>query len=163
MWYALYIAAHLVLYFAVLRHLQAFRSERTIFLYHALSAIGVSLVVIGSLFVPGSDVDLVWVIGVIALHGIYSTTFLEIWSLAEGGYSLQIVEHIARANRLGQEPDAEALQAIGIAKQGNRLAGLVSIGLVRQEAGRVALTPLGRVLASCFASLAWLTNVQDGV
>jgi hypothetical protein len=163
LWYALYIAAHLVLYFAVLRHLPAFRSERTIFLYHAISAIGVSLVAVASLFVPGSDVDLIWVIGVIALHGIYSTTFLEIWSLAEGGYSLQIVEQIERANRLGHEPDVEALKAIGIAKQGNRLAGLVSIGLVRQEAGRLSLTPRGRVVAMCFALLAWLTNVQDGV
>ena len=163
MWYALYLAVHLVLYFAVLRHLPAFRSERTIFLYHALSAIGVSLVVLATLFAPGSDVDLVWVIGVIALHGVYSTTFLEVWSLAEGGYSLQILEHLERAERLGQTPDAKALQAIGIAKQGNRLDGLASIGLVRQEAGRVSLTGTGRVVASSFALLAWLTNVQDGV
>ena len=163
MWYALYLAAHLVLYFVVLRHLPAFRSERTIFLYHALSALAVSLVVVVSLFVPGSGVDLVWVVGIIALHGVYSTTFLEIWSLAEGGYSLQIVEQIERANRLGQEPDVKALEAIGIAKQGNRLAGLVSIGLVSDDGGRLSLTPRGRLIASCFALLAWLTNVQDGV
>jgi hypothetical protein len=163
LWYAVYLAAHLVLYFAVLRHLPAFRGERTIFLYHALSAIGVSLVVIVSLFVPGSGADLEWVIAVIALHGVYSTTFLEVWSLAEGGYSLQILEQVERAERLGEGLDPEALRAIGSAKQGNRLAGLASIGLVRQEAGRVSLTPAGRVLASCFALLGWLTNVQDGV
>lgn len=163
MWYAVYIAAHLVLYFAVLRHLPAFRTERTIFLYHALSAIGMSLVVVASMFVPGSDVDLIWVVAVIALHGVYSTTFLEVWSLAEGGYSLQILEQVERAERLGEGLDPEALRAIGIAKQGNRLAGLASIGLVRQEGGRVLLTGAGRVLASCFALLGWLTNVQDGV
>ena len=157
------MAAHLVLYFAVLRHLPAFRTERTIFLYHALSALGVSLVAIASLFVPGSEADLAWVVAVIALHGIYSTTFLEVWSLAEGGYSLQILEHLERAERRGEEPDPEALRAIGVAKQGNRLAGLASVGLVRQEAGRVSLTPTGRAVASCFALLAWLTNVQDGV
>ena len=163
MWYALYLAAHLILYFAVLRHLPAFRSERGIFLYHALSALAVSFVVVASLFVPGSDTDLAWVVAVIALHGIYSTTFLEVWSLAEGGFSLQIVEQVERAEREGREPDSEALRAIGVAKQGNRLAGLAAIGLVRQEAGRVSLTPVGRVIASCFALLAWLTNVQDGV
>ena len=157
------MAAHLVLYFAVLRHLPTFRAERTIFLYHALSAIGVSLVVVASLFVPGSGVDLTWAIAVIALHGIYSTTFLEVWSLADGGYSLQILEHLERADRRGEEPDPEALRAIGVAKQGDRLAGLASIGLVQQEAGRTALTPAGRAVASCFALLAWLTNVQDGV
>ena len=45
-WYGLYMAAHLLLYFAVLRHLPAFRTERTIFLYHAVSAVGVTLVVV---------------------------------------------------------------------------------------------------------------------
>ncbi len=163
MWYVVYLAAHLILYFAVLRHLPAFRAERTIFLYHALSAIGVSLVVLIGLFVPGSGTDLTWAVAVIALHGVYSTTFLELWSLAEGGYSLQILEHVERAERLGQAPDAEALRAIGIAKQGNRLAGLASIGLVRQEDGRVSLTAAGRLVAACFAFLAWLTNVRDGV
>ena len=163
MWYAVYLAAHLLLYFAVLRHLPAFRGERTIFLYHALSAIGVSAAAVVSLFVPGSGVDLEWVIGIIALHGIYSTSFLEVWSLADGGYSLQILEHLQRAERLGEQPDVEALRAIGIAKQGNRLGGLASLGLVQQEAERVSLTPRGRLVASCFATLAWLTNVQDGV
>jgi hypothetical protein len=162
-WYGLYMAAHLLLYFAVLRHLPAFRTERTIFLYHAVSAVGVTLVVVASLLMPGSGADLEWAVAVVALHGIYSVSFLEVWSLADGGYSLQILEHVERANRLGEQPDVEALRAIGIAKQGNRLAGLAAIGLVRQEAGRLSLTAPGRVVASCFALLAWLTHTQDGV
>jgi hypothetical protein len=162
-WYVLYLAAHLLLYFVVLRNLSAFRDERTIFLYHALSAIGVSLAVVVSLFVPGSDADLEWVVAIIALHGVYSVTFLEVWSLAEGGYSLQILEHLKRAECLGEPPDVEALRAIGIAKQGDRLAGLAGLGLVRQESGSVSLTATGRVVASCFVLLAWLTHVQDGV
>jgi hypothetical protein len=157
------MAAHLLLYFAVLRHLPAFRGERTIFLYHALSAIGVTLVVVVSLLVPGSGIDLEWAVAIVALHGIYSVSFLEVWSLADGGYSLQILEHVQRADRLGERPDVEALRAIGIAKQGNRLAGLAAIGLVRQEAGRVSLTAAGRVVASFFALLAWLAHTQDGV
>jgi hypothetical protein len=89
--------------------------------------------------------------------------FLELWSLAEGGYSLQILEGLDRAERRREPADIEALRAIGAAKQGNRLAGLASVGLVREVGGRVELTGAGRLVASVFALLAWLTNVQDGV
>ena len=157
------MAAHLLLYFAVLRHRPAFRGERTIFLYHAISAIGVTLVVLASLFVPGSGADLEWAVAIIALHGIYSISFLEVWSLADGGYSLQILEHLQSADRRGEPPDVEVLRGIGIAKQGNRLGGLIDAGLVRQDAEHVSLTPRGRMVASCFAFLAWLTHTRDGV
>ena len=163
MWYVIYLFAHLLLYFAVLRRLPAFRAERTIFLYHAISAVAVSLVVVASWFVPGSGVDVEWVVAVIAMHGIYSVSFLELWSLADGGYSLQILEHVLRAERRGEQPDADALRAIGIAKQGDRLAGLASIGFVQQQGGRLSLTPKGRMAASILALLAWLTHTQDGV
>jgi hypothetical protein len=162
-WYAAYFAAHLLLYVAVLRSLPAFRREGVIFAYHALSAIGVTLTVLLSPLVFGTRFNLAWIVAIVAIHGVYSTTFLELWSLAEGGYSLQILEHLDRAERRGEPADLEALRAIGAAKQANRLAGLSSIGLVRQAGGRVELTGGGRLVASAFALLAWLTNAQDGV
>lgn len=162
MWYAVYFAAHLLLYAAVLRRLSAFRREDVIFKYHALSAVAVTLAVAaGWLLGWGMDEELA--VAVVGLHGLYSVTFLELWSLAEGGYSLQILEGLAGAERRGEPPDVEALRAIGAAKQGNRLAGLASIGLVRYEDSRVGLTRAGRLVASAFALLAWLTNVKDGV
>jgi hypothetical protein len=163
LWYAAYIAAHLLLYVAVLRQRPAFRQEKVIFAYHALSAVGVTLAALVEPLVLGTPYDLQWIVAIVGLHGIYSTSFLELWSLAEGGYSLQILEELDRADRQGQPADVEALRAIGVAKQGNRLAGLASIGLVRQDGGRVGLTGAGRLVASVFALLAWLTNVRDGV
>ena len=163
MWYAIYIAAHLLLYVAVWRQRPAFRQEKVIFAYHALSAVGVTLAVLVEPLVLGTPYDLQWIVAIVGLHGIYSTSFLELWSLAEGGYSLQILEELDRAERRGQPADVEALRAIGVAKQGNRLAGLASIGLVRQDGGRMELTGPGRLVASVFALLAWLTNVRDGV
>jgi hypothetical protein len=160
-WFALYIAVHLALYFAVLRHIHAFGSERTIFLYHAISAVGVTLVALASLFVPGSGVDLEWAIAVIAMHGIYSTTFLEVWSLAQGGYSLLILEHMKRAELGGKKPDVEVLRGIGASKLGNRLTALAEAGLVRQDGERVSLTAAGKVVASFFALLAWITQTRD--
>jgi hypothetical protein len=162
LWYVVYFAAHLLLYAVVLRRLPAFRREGVIFAYHALSAVAVTLsVVVG--WLVGQGFDLEWAVAIVGLHGLYSVTFLELWSLAEGGYSLQILEGLAGAERRGEPADVEALRAIGAAKQGNRLAGLASIGLVRYEGSRVALTGIGRAVASVFALLAWLTNVQDGV
>jgi hypothetical protein len=163
LWYAVYLAAHLLLYIVVLRHRPSFRREQTIFAYHALSAVGVTLVAILSPLVTGTGLDLEWIVVVVALHGIYSVSFLELWSLAEGGYSLQILERLDRAERQGQRVDLEELRAIGAAKQSNRLAGLSSVGLVRQQGGRVELTGAGRIVGSLFALLAWLTHVQDGV
>jgi hypothetical protein len=162
-WYAVYLAAHLLLYVLVFRRLPAFRREGVIFAYHALSAVGVTLTVLLSPLVTRTPFNLEWIVAVIAIHGIYSTTFLELWSLAEGGYSLQILEHLDRSERRGEPADLAALRAIGAAKQRNRLAGLTSIGLVRQAGGRVELTGGGRLVASAFALLAWLSNVQDGV
>jgi hypothetical protein len=163
LWYAAYLAAHLLLYVAVLRQRPAFRREKVIFAYHALSAVGVTLAVLVEPLVLGTPYDLQWIVAIVGLHGIYSTSFLELWSLAEGGYSLQILEELDRAERRGQPADVEALRAIGVAKQGNRLAGLASIGLVRQDGRRLELTGSGRLVGSVFALLAWLTNVRDGV
>ena len=104
MWYALYLAAHLLLYVAVLRHLPAFRREQTIFAYHALSAV---LVTASAVVVPlalGTGFDAEWFVAVVALHGIYSVSFLELWSLAEGGYSLQILERLDRAASADHRP-----------------------------------------------------------
>jgi hypothetical protein len=163
LWYAIYFAAHLLLYVTALRHLPAFRREQTIFAYHTLSAVAVTLIALLGPLAMGTALDLEWVVAVVALHGIYSVSFLELWSLAEGGYSLQILERLDRAERQGQPANVEELRAIGAAKQSNRLAGLASIGLVRQDDGRLELTAGGKIVASLFALLAWLTNVQDGV
>jgi hypothetical protein len=163
LWYVLYLSAHLLLYITLLRHLPAFRLEKTIFAYHAISAALVTLVAAVGPLIFGASLDFEWLVAVVALHGIYSTSFLELWSLAEGGYSLQILERLDRAERQGAPANVEDLRAIGAAKQANRLAGLASIGLVHQEGGRVDLTAAGRIVASLFALLAWLTHVKDGV
>jgi hypothetical protein len=162
-WCAIYLAAHLVLYFLVFRHLAAFATERVIFLYHAVSAVAVSLVAAVAWLIPGTGVDIFAVVAAIALHGVYSITMLEVWSLAEGGYSLQIFAHFAEAERAGRPVDVEVLQAIGTSKQSNRLEGLMGAGLIRQDGTRIQLTTVGTLLASFLAAIAWLTGVRDGI
>lgn len=162
-WSALYILVHLGVYVVALRHLAAFAQERVIFLYHAVSAVLLSAAALASLLVPGSGADLYAVVAVVALHGVYSVSFLEVWSLAEGGYSLQILQHVGYAEQRGVPLDLSALQAIGMAKQASRLNGLARLGLVREAGGRIQLTGAGHLVASFLALIAWLSFVQDGV
>lgn len=169
-WSVVYVVGHLLLYVLVLRRRDAFRSERVIFRYHVLSALLLTAVALTGLaatvagwLAPGSGVNLDTAVAVVALHGTYSLSFLEVWSLAEGGYSLQILEHVRSAEQAGRPLDVAALRAIGSAKQASRLDGLGRLGLVRQHGEQIELTGVGRVIAAVLASIAWLTNVQDGV
>jgi hypothetical protein len=162
-WYIAYLILHLLLYVLVLRRLITFRREIVIFAYHAVSIIVVGAAVLAGVVLTWATADVYEAVAIVALHAIYSISFLEVWSLSEGGYSLQIMEHLALAERQNRPADLEALRAIGIAKQGNRLDGLASVGLVRQTDATVELTTAGRLVATVFAGLAWLTHVRDGV
>src|SRR3954454_15181823 len=90
----IYLALHALVYATVLRPRDAFRRERGIFAYHALSAVGVTLVVLARLALAPSLDTLATFVAVVCLHGIYSTSFLEVWSLSQASYSLKILRHV---------------------------------------------------------------------
>ena len=113
------------------------------------------------LLVPSGPADVAAAVGGIALHGIYSTSFLELWSLAQGGYSLQILEAVGRLSRTGGGVDRAVLRAIGEAKRSGRLDGLVGLGLVRRTDRGVSLTGPGRLVAGILALIVWLANIRE--
>ena len=86
-----WLACHFLIYAAVLRDMPLFQTERGIFLYHLTSAavfMAAALVILpirrdGEAFSVAS--------ALVAAHGIYSISFLELWSLAQGSYSLSIM------------------------------------------------------------------------
>lgn len=161
-WSAVYLAAHLALYFVVLRHARTFSREASIFLYHLASAIGMTLVLLLTLLLAPSSIalDLATAVGIVALHGIYSMSFLELWSLSEGGYSLAIMAHVERYRTLGLPVRLDGLHRIGRTKQANRLGGIARLGLVRRERDQIVLTPIGRVIAVVLALIAWAANIR---
>jgi hypothetical protein len=161
-WGAAYLAGHLALYFIVLRHTRAFSREASIFLYHLASAIGMTLVVLlAVLLAPSSSaLDLATAIGIVALHGIYSMSFLELWSLSEGGYSLAIMAHVEGYRTRGLPVRLDGLHRIGRSKQANRIGGIAQLGLVRREREQIVLTPVGRVVAVVLAVIAWAANIR---
>jgi hypothetical protein len=160
-WGAAYLAGHLGVYFLVVRHARATSRELAIFLYHLASAAGTALVLLLALLAgPPGGPDLATAVGIVALHGIYSTSFLELWSLSEGGYSLTIMAHVERARARRHPVHVAGLRQLGRWKQATRLGGLERLGLIRRERGHVALTPLGRVVAWGLALIAWAANIR---
>jgi hypothetical protein len=153
--FAGYLALHFGLYVLVFRHLAAFRRESLIFRYHAFSALASATV--AALAVAWNPSAERWAEAtlVVGLHGIYSLSFLELWSLAQGGYSLRILMDL---ERVGPAPDWAILEEIGAAKKANRLANLQRLGLLQAQDGRLFLSRRGRWVAAALAGIVRLIN-----
>ena len=147
-----WIPAHFLIYVLALRRSPRFRLGKIIFLYHLVSAVVFGLVaILCAALNPAFGVA--GAVLVLSLHGIYSLSFLELWSLAQGGYSLSIIASVAQAEASGGEPDLLALAAIGEAKQEDRVAALERAGLVTRTGGRISLTTRGGTIASLLHAL----------
>ncbi len=151
--FAAYLGLHLAAYVAVLRGLALFRTEKGIFLYHFVSAVLACSAALVVAFVDPAGFGLAGFVIVLSVHGIYSLSFLEVWSLAQGGYSLSIIAGVAQAVDRGTEPDFSGLAAIGRAKQSDRVAALESLRLVTSSAGQLGLTARGVAVAGALRAL----------
>lgn len=148
MWGGCYLTCHLLLYVIVLRRLAAFSRETGIFRYHLISVLVVGSVVAVAVATRSREVDLATAVGVLSLHGIYSMSFLELWSLAQGGYSLSILEETGHEGMPTQSSEhASILHQIGASKTQNRVDTLEKLRLVRGQGGVIDLTPFGRLVA----------------
>jgi hypothetical protein len=117
--------------------------ERSIFLFQLTSFVAMAAVFV--VMSPRLQLQPIVAAGAIAMHGIYSLSFLELWSLAQGGYSLALLRSLT-AGTLDRGDLVDRLAAIGERKRRDRLVGLQSGGLVTRTEP-LALTPRGRVLA----------------
>lgn len=151
--FAVYLTAHLAAYIVWLRSLTALRAEKGIFLYHFGSASITGLVALAAAIIDPIEFGLAGFVLVLSIHGIYSLSFLELWSLAQGGYSLSIIGGIAHAEATGAEPDFSGLAAIGAVKQAERIAALERLGLVSRIGERISLTPRGAAIAAALHTL----------
>jgi hypothetical protein len=150
-----WVSLHFLLYVALFRAYPGLSRETMILLYHVLSMSVLAVIVLSGW--P----SIATLVGTMALHGVYSLTFLELWSLSEGGYSLAIL------NRLrGQPGDATAnvledLRRLGSNKKATRLATLEVLGLVHRDTDLIMLTLRGRTIAAGLAALRWMANVRE--
>src|SRR4029077_20843025 len=99
-----------------------FQTERGIFLYHFISAVLFAAGALAAGIARFSDAAMAVSVGLIAVHGIYSTSFLELWSLAQGSYSISILTGIASQGPLPRSKLVDVFARIGNAKKNDRLS-----------------------------------------
>jgi hypothetical protein len=154
-----YLAAHLCLFLLWLRRVALFRREAAIAAYHGVSY-ALLVGILGAVAVVGRDAHGYALAGLAAgLHGIYSLTFLELWSLTEGSYSLSLLTRIDSSEPAVTVAELVALKNIGATKRSVRLESLRRLGLV-SEGPAYRVTFLGRVCSAVLSGVIWLSNGQ---
>ena len=156
-----YIAFHLLIYVIWLRQQKSFRMEKAIFLYHCIPAAAILLALFGLLVVSRAAESLAFAVFAVSLHGIYSLSFLELWALSQGGYSIGILMRIDVAAVNGVEADMKSFEEMGETKRKDRLAGLTRLKLIEVSTGSYSLTACGRFVAAILSMAAWLTNLKE--
>jgi hypothetical protein len=154
-----YLAAHLSLFLLWLRRMALFKREAAIAAYHVLSYV-LLVGILGAVAVIGRDARGYALAGLAAgLHGIYSLTFLELWSLTEGSYSLSLLSKIDSSGPAVTVDELVALKSIGATKRSVRLESLRRLGLI-SEGPAFKATFLGRVCSAAFSGVIWISNGQ---
>ena len=157
----IYVLGHFLLYAFWLRKLDVFQEEKGIFRLHLFSAVALALVAFALVLSGAVESDWPVVLGALSVHGIYSVSFLEVWSLSQGGYSLSILERAAEAPGLCDSESLALLTAIGDEKRGNRLEALRSLQLIENRPQSIVLTPAGRLCCFVFRGVAWAANLRS--
>jgi hypothetical protein len=158
-----YLVVHVTLYVLLCRQLTAFQRERTILRYHAIPALAVTVLCAAAFLDEPTSERFAEAVIVIGLQGIYSLSFLELWSLAQIGYSLAILMGLDTAQQTGTEPDLKGLEAMGAAKRAGRIKALTRLGLVDADGALLRLTRWGGMGATALNGLARLVNDQRTV
>jgi hypothetical protein len=142
--------------FVILRGRRFVGSERGILRFHVASFAALAIIV-GLFVAVGAPIGTG--VGALSLHGIYSLSFLELWSLSEGGFSVIALlklslKPVPRASLLAE------LGTIGQRKKDDRLQKLISGGLISGDA-TLTLTERGRWAAKAVRLLRWIANFRD--
>lgn len=155
-----YVFAHFMLYLIWGRNYAILRRERGIFLWHFLSfwLLGACCFLYAIYFAISNIFPML--LGALALHGIYSLSFLELWSLSQGGYSLGILK-AAPFNTNEGSTAISTFEAIGDKKFYDRLFGLQNLGMLRCSDEKVQLTRSGKLAATLVLFIANIAHIKD--
>jgi hypothetical protein len=155
-----YLALHFTLFVLIFRHQPRFRTEGGVFLLHVVSAVALFAVMLVWFALSPSHTRLALAIGAAAAHGIYSLSFLEIWALSDGGYSLRVLAAVvSRGQSTVTELEAH-FTALSSGKKEGRLDSLLELGLVTKDGNAYALTPRGKVVAKFIAGIGYLAQLE---
>ena len=157
---AAYLLMHFIFYLIVGRNLAVLKGERAIFLFHFISFVLIAITALLSAIMLQKPDIFITLCAVCALHGIYSLSFLELWSLSQGGYSLTILR--STPIELNYESDLiNGLENLGNSKFNDRLQSVQKLGLVAQQGNKVSITRRGAKAAFLLLCISRFTNVKD--
>jgi DNA-binding HxlR family transcriptional regulator len=154
-----YLVFHFCAYAFWLRRKDFFQREIGIFLYHFISAALFAFLLLSASLIH--QVDAAAAVALVATHGIYSISFLELWSLSEGSYSVSILNELARGPARSKASLINACSQIGSTKKADRLQNLSRFGIAFRREDCWRLTTRGRYLASVLQALNWLTVTKQ--
>jgi hypothetical protein len=100
-------------------------------------------------------------LGVLAIHGLYSLLFLEVWSLAQGGYSLSVLAGVVAEGAMPRREAESRFATIGSSKFADRMEAASRAGLLYKRGGAIALTARGRAAAGIVRGLRWLARLEN--
>jgi hypothetical protein len=155
-----YLFVHFLSYVLFFRHVSTLRTEKGILLFHLLSfLLALALAFASCRALEGGTFTAMWAVA--AAHSLYSLSFLELWSLAQGSYSLRILSTVGSTPACSPESVIAALSEVGDQKKEQRLSSLQELRLVERVDGYLRLTPRGRVAAIFIRLLRWLANLRE--
>ena len=136
--------------------------ERGIFLFHVGSFLILGVMLIGFLLLNFSEGFFTAAVASLAFHAIYSLSFLELWALSDGGFSLRILADASGPARLTLRDIVARHRKVSDEKKIRRIASLISLGLVSKDGMAYRLTSRGRFVSTCFAGIAALSGFRQG-
>jgi hypothetical protein len=154
------ISLHLGAYVVAFRHRRSFRNNSTVLSYHVSFAVGMGLL-LGTWMALDPAGALPTVIGVTALIGLYSLSFLELWALADGGYSIAILRRLSQLGEAAEDDCVACFVRLGRAKQLQRQESIIRMGLIRRSGDRLEITPRGRIAAAAAGVLLRLSGTVE--
>ncbi len=157
---AAYLIMHLLTYILYGRHSSILKNERGIFLFHFISFVVFIICFAATSYLANQSESLYIATAGIALHGIYSLSFLELWSLSQGGYSISILR-LSPITTDNEDGSLQKLEEIGNLKFSDRLKSLENLGMLKRNNNEIIVTTVGAIFTGLLKLFVKLTNCLD--
>lgn len=158
----LQIVLHLLCYILLFRNLPSFKTERGIFLFHVASFILLATLSAAAwVLISPSEAMFMAGLFVLSLHGIYSMSFLELWSLSQISYSIAILDAVLENPRASIPGLVDKFSTTGSEKKSSRINGLRKLRLIDVSDDIASLTSKGKVVAKALLCLRWIANLRN--
>lgn len=152
------MALHVIAYMLVCR--PKLRTETAILAFHVFLAL--ALFVFAVIFVVLSIDEERWAaaVALVSVNGIYSLTFLELWTLSQISYSRELLVRAKNGKLRSASSNADELVRLGNEKRSARLLSLRSMGLLASTEHGWKLGRRGKLVAAVLQLLLWLPNLR---